>query len=637
MEQRVLLACILSILVAFVVPVIFFPSRPKVPPRVDLSSGKGGKRSDSGQSASSSRVDLSSGKSGRKPNSGKRSSAGSPGVGRSSEAGARRAVSLKRSGDGSSSAKDRKGVEAVALRKPFVITTSKWELHFDPQGACLRSVVLREFKMQDRKTPLRLLYASDPRLRSFLVYNLNYKDPKNPEAHLDDPLVRSYWRYRHIPAEGKGRGRVVFWYEYGDLFIEKSFEYERDSYLLLLKISFTNRSKSSYLLNYRLNGPGGILREKTFYYGLEGHIAREVDNGRLEVTSKSWKKIPPFGEEPFSQYENLHWLGITNKYFVALLYPDGVGPMQYFSLTRLEDHPKGGGKYDLLAFLAPQKVMLEGGKTLVHTYKVILAPKDAKILAGYGKEERFDRVIYYGWWIFAVFAKLFLGILHFFYNYVVANYGLAIIFLTILVKSCLFPITFKAQRSMLIMQKIQPKLKKIRDKYKGKKGPENMKKMNDEMMELYREYNISPLGGCLPILFQIPVFFGLYTGLNLDISLRQSPFVLWIQDLSMPDGLVMFEHPVRVLFFTFSGVHILPIIMVILMVVQQKMQPSTGDPQMDQQKKIFMYMMILMGFIFYNFPSGLVLYFIVQSVLGLLEQRWIRKRLEKEELLAGKV
>ena len=190
-------------------------------------------------------------------------------------------------------------------------------------------------------------------------------------------------------------------------------------------------------------------------------------------------------------------------------------------------------------------------------------------------------------------------VLKFIYNYV-GNYGIAIIILTILIKIIFWPLGNKSYKSMKEMQKLQPKMQELREKYKDDK-----QKLSQETMALYKTHKVNPLGGCLPIVIQIPVFFGLYKVLLYAIELRHSPFFFWIQDLSAKDPY-----------------YITPIVMGATMFMQQKMTPTMGDPM---QAKIMLFMPVVFTFLFLNFPSGLVIYWLFNNIISIGQQMYINK------------
>jgi YidC/Oxa1 family membrane protein insertase len=201
---------------------------------------------------------------------------------------------------------------------------------------------------------------------------------------------------------------------------------------------------------------------------------------------------------------------------------------------------------------------------------------------------------------------------------VIPNYGIAIIILTLLIKIALWPLGSKSYKSMSEMKKIQPLMKEIREKYKDDK-----KKMNEEVMGLYRTYKINPLGGCLPMVVQLPVFFALYRMLYQAIELRHAPFFLWIDDLSAPDRLGRFAIEHIPFMEPPYGIPVLTLIMGASMILQQKMSPPMGDPT---QAKMMMFMPVIFTVIFINFSSGLVLYWLVNNILSIAQQYYIQKK-----------
>ena len=219
--------------------------------------------------------------------------------------------------------------------------------------------------------------------------------------------------------------------------------------------------------------------------------------------------------------------------------------------------------------------------------------------------------------MFDILAKPCVYIMNFIYGFI-PNYGVAIILLTILVKIILWPLGSKSYKSMSAMKKLQPLMQEIRTKYKDDK-----KRMNEEVMGLYRTYKINPLGGCLPMIVQIPVFFALYRMLYEAIELRHAPFVLWIRDLSAPDRLFNFDVTGVPFMEPPYGIPVLTIIMGATMILQQKMSPPMGDPT---QAKMMMLMPVVFTFIFINFSSGLVLYWLINNILSISQQYYIQKK-----------
>ncbi len=211
---------------------------------------------------------------------------------------------------------------------------------------------------------------------------------------------------------------------------------------------------------------------------------------------------------------------------------------------------------------------------------------------------------------FSIIAKGLLWLLEFFYGFV-HNWGVAIIFLTLLIKAVFWPLTAKSYASMEKMKQLQPMMLAIREKYKN-----NKEEMNKEVMALYKTYGVNPASGCVPILIQLPVFFGLYQALLTSIALRHASFItylpgtdiLWLADLSAKDPL-----------------YITPIIMGVTMFLQQRMSPPPADPM---QQKIMLFLPLIFTVLFLNFPSGLVLYWLVNNILSIFQQ-WLMMRKTK--------
>jgi YidC/Oxa1 family membrane protein insertase len=316
-------------------------------------------------------------------------------------------------------------------------------------------------------------------------------------------------------------------------------------------------------------------------YGHTGpvsYVAKDVE--REKVTKM---------ETPKSLGPDVSWGGFESKYFIAAMIPQNP------SLTSLS-LSKDSSNMVSTSLKGPKNI-IPPGQAGFFTYKLFLGPKDYNILKaqGVGLENAID----FGSWLKWLAMPLLLS-LKFLYNYV-HNYGIAIIILTILIKILFWPLGNKSYKSMKEMQKLQPKMLELREKYKNDKA-----RLSQETMALYKAYKVNPMGGCLPMIIQIPVFFGLYKALLYAIELRHSPFFLWIQELSAKDPY-----------------YITPIIMGATMVFQQKMTPVSGDPT---QAKIMLWMPVIFTFMFLNFPSGLVIYWLFNNILSIGQQYYINKQ-----------
>jgi len=303
----------------------------------------------------------------------------------------------------------------------------------------------------------------------------------------------------------------------------------------------------------------------------------------------------------------LQLAGLEDRYFAGIFVPDS--PDETFKLGRQTWTPTDWSGKDsdkpspIIAQLGE-----EGEKPLA--FRMFVGPKNLDVLRA--QHPPLDSLVDFGW--FALVAKpLFLGLVYI-YDHWVHNYGWAIVILTLSINFAMFPLKLKSIRSAQEMQRIAPLIKSIQDKYKNVKFNDPKKgRMNEEMMNLYKEHGVNPLGGCLPMALQLPFLYGFYWVLELPIELRHAPWIWWIKDLSAPDKFHPFGFPLP----------ILPTVMVISMFLMQKMTPmTTADPS---QQRMMMFMPVIFGIMFYNFASGLVLYFLTANMVGIAQQLLINK------------
>jgi YidC/Oxa1 family membrane protein insertase len=289
--------------------------------------------------------------------------------------------------------------------------------------------------------------------------------------------------------------------------------------------------------------------------------------------------------------DQVRWAGFTDSYFLAAMMPPQGG--QYRCSFRVVNNT---ARTTLSLPWAGESV----------SYTLYVGPKETEALNAV--DPVFDRAIDFGWFHFI--ARPLISLLRVSHS-LTGNYGLDIILLTVLVKLIFFPLSNKSFQSMAAMKKLQPQMERLRERYK-----DDRQKVNQETMQLYKRNKVNPLGGCLPMLVQFPVFIGLYQGLMYAIELRQAPFFGWITDLSSPDRLGSLAIP----FVDPPGLPILTLFMGGSMLLQQWMTPmTTGDPI---QQKMMMLMPVIFTVMFVNFPSGLVLYWLVNNVLSVAQQYW---------------
>ncbi|MCX5735851.1 MAG: membrane protein insertase YidC, partial [candidate division NC10 bacterium] len=295
----------------------------------------------------------------------------------------------------------------------------------------------------------------------------------------------------------------------------------------------------------------------------------------------------------------ISWTALQDTYFVAALLPGNEGLSAFVEKAK-EGQPIVG--------LSETKKVLQSGGELGLKAKVFAGPRDLDILRAEGQD--LDKIIDLGWFDFV--ARPALWLLKFLYNFT-GNYGIAIILVTVLQKVVFYPLTHKSMKSMQAMQAIQPKVQALQERYKN-----NAQKKQEETMALYKKHGVNPMGGCLPMVVQIPIFIALYNALSNSVELWQAHF-LWIRDLTQPDSLFKLTVWGG---YELSG-NLLGLLMGVSMWLQQKMSPTAGDPR---QAQMMLWMMpILFTFMFWSFPAGLVLYWFVNNLLQ-IGQQWLINR-----------
>jgi YidC/Oxa1 family membrane protein insertase len=284
------------------------------------------------------------------------------------------------------------------------------------------------------------------------------------------------------------------------------------------------------------------------------------------------------------------YAGFGDRYFLSALMP--LKPVV------------GTLAMDYVGDEADARIVFDGATTV--SSAVFIGPKELDVLEAVNPSLK--KTINFGWT--SIIALPFLKLLKVFYR-IAPNYGLAIILLTIVVRLVTLPMSIKGQRSMMRMQRLQPQVERIREKHK-----DDQERLNREMVDLYKRNHVNPLGGCLPMAVQLPVFFGLYEALLNAIELRHAPFIGWIKDLSAPDCLPVSWIPLLP-FTQCHGIPVLVILMTITAFVQQWMAPKQPDPN---QQKMMMYMPVVFSLIFVNMPAGLTLYYFSSNLLGVVQQ-----------------
>ena len=389
----------------------------------------------------------------------------------------------------------------------------------------------------------------------------------------------------------------------GKVRLTKIFTVQADSYAMDLEIQIQNLSAE------KLSDQMGL----SFYFKPYSESAHQTYN-QSRLTFSTNGSNHDLGPKDFSKPEATSklpydWVAYQDNFFIQAIIPLTQG--NYQIIPSIVNDETQHNQITRLVFLT-DKFDLDPNESSSFKLRLYNGPKEINTLQEAG--HNLSAAVDYGWFTFL--AKPLLVGLKWFYSFT-HNYGIAIILLTIIIKIVFWPLTQKSYTSMQKMKKIQPKIQQIREKYKDDK-----EKLNQELMQVYKTHKVNPMGGCLPMALQIPVFFALYRMLNSAVELRHQPFALWIHDLTAPDRLNLGFSVDLPMIGHLDGLPVLTILMGITMFLQQKMTPSSGDPR---QEKIMLIMPVMFTFFFINFPAGLVLYWFVNNILSIAQQYWINR------------
>jgi len=473
-------------------------------------------------------------------------------------------------------------IQPLITEEIVVLETPLFRAGISPQGGVITSWELKKFLTQTAENqPVELVYS-----------NGQFPGPLNVQVNGDEAATQ---RLRHglfrvqkdfsQLDEGHPTGKVILTHESSDsdLWVQKEITFHYDSYAVDIIIRTRGISEN---LDLGLGTNFGVVEWGQGFIGLLGSawmIGEELEKKSPEADAPTLRRDGP-----------VRWLALQDKYFMSVFIPENANSL--FSKLENERVVSAG-------------ISLPGGSgEQVHKTRLYAGPKQYDVLKsfGIGLEDTIDFgwFIYGSWSIVKAVAKPLFSILRFLYEYT-HNYGVAIILLTLGIKLLFVPLQYKSYKSMQGMQTIQPKVLALQEKFK-----DNKEKLNQELMKLYKEHKVNPVGGCLPMVLQMPVFVALFNILYMTIDLRQAPFMLWIQDLSAQDPY-----------------YVLPVLMGISMVVQQKIMPTTMDPT---QAKMMMILPVGLTFLFVTFPAGLVLYWVTNNVLTVTQQfvtdRYILKK-----------
>ena len=469
-------------------------------------------------------------------------------------------------------------VEAASEEQTQEVVTDLFRAVFSSRGAVLTSWELKRYTTtdKDRPQPIQMVYhggkfrkplslqATDPAITTQMnegLYEIQRDFSTLDGTHPTGHLTFTY-------ADPKTGLRSV-----------KELTFHHDTYLVDIAVKTEGVTGP---VDVALGTNFGIVEWGEGFIGLIGPATKVDDQIAKDAPDSEVERKGSVG-----------WVALQDKYFVGVLIPNGASSAVI---------KKEGDK------LFSAAVRYAASNSMAASMSLYAGPKEFDTLKSFnnGLEDTIDFgwFIYGSWGIVKAVAKPLFSVLRFINDYT-HNYGVAIILLTVSIKLLFVPLQYKSYKSMKDMQLVQPKVAAIQAKYK-----DDRERLNKELIKLYRDHKVNPVGGCLPMVLQMPVFVALFNILYMTIDLRQAPFFLWITDLSAQDPY-----------------YVLPIIMGISMVIQQKIMPTTMDPT---QAKIMLLLPAFMTLLFLSFPAGLVLYWLTNNVITITQQfvtdRYIFKR-----------
>jgi len=413
------------------------------------------------------------------------------------------------------------------------------------------------------------------------------------------------------------------------LILDRRFQLD-DQYMVNISDRFTNPSGAAVQIPEHLIQLGSMSEQgsgKSLYVPYSLGVDVLLDSGgKVKYLGKKVipKKVGKSSKLTVESRigESVEWAAVKNRFFVQILHPDAGGEEALWRAAKAELKSKTPS--EVAASIRMPGLLVGPGASINREYSYYVGPKRYSVINEY--RHHLSKVMDFG--LFTPICKFLLSAMNAIYDHVWPhNYGVAIILITILIRILFWPITHKGTESMRKMQEIQPLMQEMREKYK-----DNPQKQQQELFALYKEHKINPVGGCLPMVIQIPVFFALFVVLRSAIELRFAGF-LWIADLTQPEGLLKDFFLFQIFPFSIlGGLNLLPIVMSAMMIYQQKIMPTSADPR---QARIMQLMPIFMLFLFYPAPSGLALYWTTNQCSMIAQQLIYKRRKERQEAEAS--
>jgi YidC/Oxa1 family membrane protein insertase len=459
----------------------------------------------------------------------------------------------------------------------FVVTTDLFRVEFSNQGATVRSWQLRKFRGNDGK-PLDLVNTAAGLEYPFSLYFQGTK-----------PATDVNWAWYKQTPDPDNLG-VTYEYSDGHTTVRKVFRFQQHSYLTMVSTEVTLDGKPLPNLIQWRGGFGDFT------------VASVAGNQRTLHFDVSQNKLVEQGAKaaangPVTNTGNFSFAGIGDNYFVAVFLNEGNEAMTQVTFADRVKTPNEEVGVQLFTGVAV-------GDGTANRFQLFVGPKDLDLLAKINP--KLEQTVDFGF--FSFLAKPLFLVVNYVNDNIVRNYGWSIVLVTIALNFVLFPVKMANMKSMKKMQALKPQIDAINNKYKniGLRDPRKADQ-NQEVMDLYKKHGVNPMGGCVPMLLQIPFFIAFYKVFSVSVEMRGAPW-LWVTDLSQPEHI-----PIR----------ILPVIMVASQLAMQMMMPQPGgDPA---QQKMMLVMPLVFGFMFYNFPSGLVLYYLTSNLVSMAQQWFFNK------------
>ncbi len=468
------------------------------------------------------------------------------------------------------------------------VVTDLLEVTLDTYGADMRQALLRQHHAgADSEQPVALLSAVEGQPFAVAQSGLQAGDHAAPTHHDEYQIERTDYRL----AEGQDTLTVPFTWSSNGVRVIKEYTFHRDSYIVDVDFRVENTGDQAWVgREYRQlqRAPVPDSKRPTLLPGFFGPAYYSATTKYEELY------VEDLGSASLPQEANEAWVALVDHYFLSAWIPEGDGTNSLYS-KKLD----GRGNRHLIGLYSPGRELAAGEQTVFST-RLFIGPKERDYLAGIAPG--LTNTIDYGYMAF-LSRPLFWVLDHI--HEVVGNWGWAIIILTLMIKLVFYKLSETSYKSMARMKKLQPKIEQLKERY-----GDDREKMGRAMMDLYKTEKVNPIGGCLPILVQIPVFIALYWMLLGSVELRHADFALWINDLSARDP-----------YF------VLPLLMGASMWLQQKLNPAPVDPV---QQKIFMALPIVFTVFFAFFPAGLVIYWLTNNVLSIAQQYYITRHVVKD-------